>query len=132
LLRAWGDRWLRPDLAATGQGKRKSMSIPAKTVAAERAPFHRLSDSEILLFVSRTLRPQLEDDAAPSLFGKLQSLKDMLDRLDAILADVAEGYSKDRMTDVLASAKSLLAQIADDLAARIESAAVAAGGVTER
>jgi hypothetical protein len=34
--------------------------------AKKSEPFRRLSDSEILLFVTRTLQPQLDDSDAPN------------------------------------------------------------------
>jgi hypothetical protein len=111
-------------IARRRQRKGKRMSRPAKTNALSREPIHRLSDSEILLFISRTLQPQFDGADTPLIFGRLQSLKDMLDRQDAILPDLPDGPGKDRMADTLASAKTLLAQIADDLAgaAKIDSA----------
>jgi hypothetical protein len=92
------------------------MSKPAKTNALSRTPIHRLSDSEILLFVSRTLQPQFDGADAPTVFAKLQRLRDMLDRQGAILPDLPDGVGKDRMADILASARILLGQITDDLA----------------
>jgi hypothetical protein len=101
------------------------MSKPAKTTAPGRAPIHRLSDSEILLFVSRTLQPQIDGADAPTVFAQLQSLKDVLERQEAILPDLPDGPGKERMTDTVTSAKTLLAQITDDLAgaAKTDSAA---------
>src|ERR1700720_644817 len=81
-----------------------------------RGPFHRLSDSEILLFVTRTLQPQLDDADAPNFFAKLQSLRDVLRRQEMTLPDWADCAGKDRMRDALAVAADLTAQIADDLA----------------
>lgn len=93
------------------------MSSPAKTAAADRTPYHRLSDSEILLFVSRTLQPPLGSADKPTVFAKLQSLKEILDRQEALLADLPDGLGKLSIADGLASAKMLVAQIDDDLAA---------------
>lgn len=109
------------------------MSGPAKTKATSGAPGHRLSDSEILLFLSRTLQPQF-GAGVPTIFARLESLKDILDRQDAILADVPDSERKDRMADAVASAKGLVAQIADDLAgaARPDPAALAAVAMTGR
>jgi hypothetical protein len=39
------------------------MARTAKKSELGREPFRRLSDSEILLFVTRTLQPQLDDAA---------------------------------------------------------------------
>jgi hypothetical protein len=110
------------------------MSKPANSTALSRAPIHRLSDSEILLFVSRTLQPQLDGADTSTVFAKLQSLKDMLDQQDAILPDLPDGPGKDRMADTVASAKTLLAQITDDLAgaAKTDSAARSQIGMTRQ
>jgi hypothetical protein len=92
------------------------MSKAAKTADTGREPFHRLSDSEILLFVTRTLQPHCPDADAPDLFAKLQKLKDLLDRQENTLLDCPHSSSTDRLHDGLANAKTLLAQIFDDLA----------------
>ena len=102
------------------------MSKPARTTALSRAPIHRLSDSEILLFVSRTLQPQLDGADAPTVFAKLQDLRDMLDRQEAILPDLPDGPGKDRMADSLAGTRTLLAQITDDLAGAAKTPSSAA------
>ena len=81
-----------------------------------RGPIRRLSDSEILLFVTRTLQPQLADVDAPNVFAKLQSLKDILRQQEMNLPDWPDSAGKDRMRDALAVASKLLAQIIDDLA----------------
>ena len=51
-----------------------------KKAEFSRGPFRRLSESEILLFVSRTLQSRSSELAAPDIFSKLQNLKDILDR----------------------------------------------------
>ena len=81
-----------------------------------REPFRRLSDSEILLFVTRTLQPQLGDADAPNVFAKLQSLKDIFRQQEMTLPDWPDCAGKDRMRDALAVAADLIAQIIDDLA----------------
>lgn len=102
------------------------MSRTAKSNALDREPFHRLSDSEILLFVSRTLQPQMVDDAGvPSVAAKLQSLQDLLDRQQAALPELPDCTGKSRIGDALASAKTLVAQIADDLAGAAKQEAAA-------
>ena len=81
-----------------------------------REPFRRLSDSEILLFVTRTLQPQLDNADAPNVFAKLQSLKDNLRQQEMTLPDWPDCAGKDRMRDGLASAADLIVQIIDDFA----------------
>jgi hypothetical protein len=102
------------------------MSRTEKTTDHGRAPFHRLSDSEILLFVTRTLQPHLDD--ADTVAAKLQSLKDILGEQERTLLDWPDLPGKDRMREALADAKALVAQITDDLAsaARSDGAALAA------
>jgi hypothetical protein len=81
-----------------------------------REPIRRLSDSEILLFVTRTLQPQLDDADAPNVFAKLQSLKDIFRQQEMTLPAWPDCAGKDRMRDALAAAANLIAQIIDDLA----------------
>ena len=103
------------------------MARTAKKSELGREPFRRLSDSEILLFVTRTLQPQLDDAGAPNVFAKLQSLKDILRQQEMTLPDWPDWpdcAGKDRIRDALAAAADLIAQIIDDLAgaARRDSA----------
>jgi len=104
------------------------MTRTAKKSELGREPFRRLSDSEILLFVTRTLQPQLDNADAPNVFAKLQSLKDNLRQQEMTLPDWPDCAGKDRMRDALAVASDLIAQIVDDLAgaARLDSTARAA------
>ena len=104
------------------------MARTAKNSELGREPFRRLSDSEILLFVTRTLQPQLEDADTPNVFGKLQSLKDVLRQQEMTLPDWPDCAGKERMRAALAVASDLMAQIVDDLAgaAKRDSAAGAA------
>jgi hypothetical protein len=81
-----------------------------------REPFRRLSDSEILLFVTRTLQPQLDDADAPNVFAKLRGLKDVLRQQEMTLPDWPDCAGKERMRAALAMASDLIAQIVDDLA----------------
>jgi hypothetical protein len=92
------------------------MARTAKKSGLNREPFRRLSDSEILLFVTRTLQPQLDDAEAPNVFAKLQSLKNVLGQQERILPDWPDCAGKDRMRGALAAATNLIAQIIDDLA----------------
>ena len=92
------------------------MARAVKKSELGREPFRRLSDSEILLFVTRTLQPQLDDADTPNVFAKLQRLKDILRQQDMTLPDWPDCVGKDRMRDALAAAVGLIAQIIDDLA----------------
>jgi hypothetical protein len=92
------------------------MAKTAKKYDLGREPVRRLSDSEILLFVTRTLQPQLDDADAPNVFAKLRSVKDILRQQEMTLPDRPSGAGKDRLRDALAAAADLIAQIIDDLA----------------
>jgi hypothetical protein len=92
------------------------MARTAKNSELAREPFRRLSDSEILLFVTRTLQPQLDNADAPNVFAKLQSLKDNLRQQEMTLPDWPDCAGKDRMRDALTAATDLIGQIIDDLA----------------
>ena len=98
------------------------MARPAKKNELGREPFRRLSDSEILLFVTRTL--QLDDADAPNVFAKLQSLKDVVRQQEMTLPDWPDCSAKVRMRDALAAAADLIGQIIGDLvgAARRDAA----------
>jgi hypothetical protein len=100
------------------------MARTAKKCELGREPFRRLSDSEILLFVTRTLQPQLDDAGAPNVFAKLRSLKDILRQQEMTLPDWPDCAGKECMRAALAVASDLIAQIIDDLAgaARPDSA----------
>jgi hypothetical protein len=91
------------------------MSRTAKTDALGRAPFHRLSDGEILLFVSSMLQLPLDDASRPRVVAKLRSLKDLLDRQEATLPELPDCPGKRRMGDALTGAKTLVGQISDAL-----------------
>ena len=101
------------------------MARTAKKSELGREPIRRLSDSEILLFVTRTLQPQLDDVDAPNVFAKLQSLKEVLRQQETILPDWPDCAGKDRMRDAVAVAADLIAQIIDDLAGAARRAAAA-------
>jgi len=92
---------------------------------AERGPFRRLSDSEILLFVSRTLKSRGSEQEAPDVFGKLQSLKGVLDEQEIGLLDWPDSPGKDRFYASHMKAKALIAQVLDYL-----GGGAAADGVT--
>jgi hypothetical protein len=101
------------------------MSSVAKTTDHGRMPFRRLSDSEILLFLTRTLQSDSTATEPSDVFAKLRDLKDTLERQDSALADLTHSAGKDRLCEALAKAKDLVTQIADDLAGAVrrESAA---------
>jgi hypothetical protein len=92
------------------------MARTAKKSELGREPFRRLSDSEILLFVTRTLQPQWDDTDVPNVFAKLRSLRDILQQQEMTLPDWPDCAEKDRMRDAFAAAADLIAQIVDDLA----------------
>jgi len=48
------------------------MPNTAKATEFDRGPFRRLSDSEILLFLARTLQPQIDGGEWPTVVAKLQ------------------------------------------------------------
>jgi hypothetical protein len=101
------------------------MSRAAKTTDHGRMPFRRLSDSEILLFLTRTLQSDSTATEPSDVFAKLRDLKDVLERQDNALADLAHSAGKDRLCEALATAKDLVAQISDDLAGAVRQESVA-------
>jgi hypothetical protein len=99
----------------------------SKKVDKGHGPFRRLSDSEILLFVTRTLQPHSSESEAPDGFAKLQGLKDILDQQEIDLLDWPDSPSKDRFYASLLRAKRLVAQITDDLDGAARGAAAVHG-----
>ena len=87
-----------------------------KKAEVTRGPLRRLSNSKILQFVSRTLHSRSFEPDAPNVFGKLQSLKDILNQQEIDLLDWPDSPGKDRFYASLLRAKGLAAQIADYLA----------------
>jgi len=103
------------------------MAKTAKKGDLGREPVRRLSDSEILLFVTRTLQPLLDDADAANVFAKLQSVKDILRQQEMTLADWPDNAGKDRLRGALAAAADLIAQIVDDLAGAARRASALGG-----
>jgi hypothetical protein len=98
-----------------------------KKAEFSRGPFHRLSDSEILLFVSRTLQSRGAEPDAPDVFSKLQSLKGILDQQEIDLLDWPDSPGKDRFYASLLKAKGLAGQITEYLAGAAKDDTAAPG-----
>lgn len=79
-----------------------------------RGPFRRLSDSEILLFVTQTLRPPISDQETPDFSAKLQLLKDVLEQQEIDLLAWPNSPSKDRFYASHLKAKRLVAELTKD------------------
>jgi len=103
------------------------MAKTAKKSDLGREPIRRLSDSEILLFVTRTLQPLLDDADASNVFAKLQRVTDILRQQEMMLADAPDNAAKDRLRGALAAAADLIAQIVDDLAGAARRASAVGG-----
>jgi hypothetical protein len=103
-------------ISPAGCGVRGKCMLKAfKKAESSRGPFRRLSDSEILLFVSRTLQSRGSEPNAPDVFSKLQNLKDIIDQQEIDLLDWPDSPGKDRFYASLLKAKSLVTQVADYL-----------------
>jgi hypothetical protein len=110
--------------ATTKRQGDQCMSKAQKTADSGREPFRKLSDSETLLFVTRTMErtadrqaPDLTGNMAGNLAGKLQSLKDVLAEVESTLLNWPDTPGKVRMWSGIAKAKGLVTQIAGDCAA---------------
>ena len=68
----------------------------SKKTEPRRGPFRRLSDSEILLFVTQTLHPRTSDQETPDFAAKLQALKDIVRQQEIDLLNWPNSPSKDR------------------------------------
>src|SRR5580698_5307465 len=102
----------------------------SKKAEFSRGPFRRLSDSEILLFVARTLQPRSSEPETPDVFARLRSLKDIFDRQEIDLLDWPDSPGKDRFYASLLQAKSLVTQVADYLADAAKDSTAASGRET--
>ena len=98
-----------------------------KKAESSRGPFRRLSDSEILLFVSRTLQSRGSEPNAPDVFSKLQNLKDIIDQQEIDLLDWPDSPGKDRFYASLLKAKGLAGQITEYLAGAAKDDTAAPG-----
>jgi hypothetical protein len=92
-----------------------------KKAESGRSAFRKLSDSEVLLFLSRTLQSRGPDQGLPEVFNKLQNLKDILDQQELSLLDWPDSPGKDRLYASLLKAKSLTAEINDYLSAAAQA-----------
>jgi hypothetical protein len=97
----------------------------SKKAELRRGPFRRLSDSEILHFVSKTLQPRSGDQETPDFSAKLQTLTDILEQQEVDLLNWPDSPSKDRFYASHLRAKRLVVELteifscaASDVAAR--------------
>jgi hypothetical protein len=101
-----------------------------KKAETSRGPFRRLSDSEILLFVSRTLQSKGSEPNASDVFDKLQNLKDIIAQQEIDLLDWPDSPGKDRFYASLLKAKGLITLVAGYLADATNGTAAASGAET--
>jgi hypothetical protein len=101
----------------------KCMFKVSKKAEPRRGPFRRLSDSEILLFVTQTLRPRTSDQETPDFAAKLQVLKDILDQQEIDLLNWPNSPSKDRFYASYLKAKRLVVELAEDFSGAASAAA---------
>jgi hypothetical protein len=86
----------------------------SKKAEPRRGPFRRLSDSEILLFVTKTLQSRTSDQETPDFAAKLQLLKDIHDQQEIDLLNWPNSPSKDRFYASHLRAKRLVAELTKD------------------
>lgn len=86
----------------------------SKKAEPRRGPFRRLSDSEILLFVTKTLQSRTSDQETPDFAAKLQLLQDILDQQEIDLLNWPNSPSKDRFYASHLKAKRLVAELTKD------------------
>jgi hypothetical protein len=101
----------------------KCMFKMSKKDEPRRGPFRRLSDSEILLFVTKTLQPRTSDQETPDFAAKLQTLKDIIKRQEIDLLNWPNSPSKDRFYASHLKAKRLVAELAEDFSGAATAAA---------
>jgi len=106
------------------------MSQALKPTERDAAPSQKSADGDVLLFLKRTLQFHSSDAEKEDVFEKLQNLKNALDRQEATLLTWPDSPSKDRIRDSLAKAKTLVAQIVEELGASASKASAARDGET--
>jgi hypothetical protein len=99
----------------------------SKKAEPRRGPFRRLSDSEILLFVTQTLHPRASDQEAPDFSAKLQTLTDILERQEIDLLNWPDSPSKDRFYASHLRAKRLVAELAEIFSSAANDVAASSG-----
>jgi hypothetical protein len=95
----------------------------SKKAEPRRGPFRRLSDSEILLFVTKTLQPRTSDQETPDFAAKLQILKDIIKQQEIDLLNWPDSPSKDRFYASYLKAKRLVSELAEDFSGAASAAA---------
>ena len=94
----------------------------SKKAEPRRGPFRRLSDSEILLFVTQTLQPR-GDQETPDFSARLQTLTDILEQQEIDLLNWPNSPSKDRFYASHLKAKRLVAELAETFSSVASDAA---------
>jgi hypothetical protein len=103
------------------------MAQAAKTTDPGGVASQRHTENDVLLFLKRTLQFHSSDGEKDDIFAKLQNLKNALDQQEATLLSWPDSPSKDRIRESLAKAKTLVAQVVDNL----DNAAGAPADATE-
>jgi hypothetical protein len=100
----------------------------SKKAEPRRGPFRRLSDSEILLFVTQTLHPPRAcDQETPGFSAKLQTLTDILERQEFDLLNWPDSPSKDRFYASHLKAKRLVADLTEIFSSAASDVAASSG-----
>jgi hypothetical protein len=86
----------------------------SKKTGPRPGPFRRLSDSEILLFVTQTLQSRSSNQDTPDFPAKLQLLKDILEQQEIDLLAWPNSPSKDRFYASHLKAERLVAELTKD------------------
>ena len=95
----------------------------SKKAEPRRGPFRRLSDSEILHFVTQTLHRRTSDQETPDFASKLQTLKDIINQQEIDLLNWPNSPSKDRFYASYLKAKRLVVELAEDFSGAASAAA---------
>ena len=90
-----------------------------------RGPFRRLSDNEILLFVTQTLHPRGSDQDTLDFSAKLQALTEILDEQEMDLLNWPDSPSKDRFYASQLKAQRLVAELAENFSRAANDASAA-------
>ena len=91
------------------------MTNAAKARDGGGVPAAAATDGDVLHFLTRTLQAHIIDAQPDNVLAKLHNLKDALEQQENTLSEWPDSPSKDRICAALRKAKSVVAQIVDDL-----------------
>jgi hypothetical protein len=91
------------------------MSKAVNAIEDYSAPSSRTADNDVLHFLSRTLQAHFLDARPQDVLAKLQNLMVALEQQESTLSGWPDSPSKNRICTALATARSAVSRIVEDL-----------------